>query len=135
MIDRKIVNVLHVEISGILITRECIRDDELGGIPMIQWASKLYIGDQLMSKKDKAIRKINKRKVTNDVYCIAFASSPQNLFDIMNANELLFPYYKKADIKIVGLSKGENEALYLVQDMLMEVYHNTGDFNVREYFT
>lgn len=102
---------------------------------MIQWASKLYIGDQLINKKDKAIRKINKRKLTNNVYCIAFASMPHNLFDIMNANELLFPHYKKTDIKIIGLAKGENEALYLVQDLLMEVYNNTGEFNVREYFT
>ncbi|NLJ95963.1 MAG: hypothetical protein GX321_02320 [Clostridiales bacterium] len=102
---------------------------------MIQWATKLYIGDQLINKKDKAIRKINKRKITNDVYCIALASNLHNLFDIMNANELLFPYYNRTDIKIIGLAKGESEALNLVQDMLMEVYHNTGGFNVREYFT
>lgn len=102
---------------------------------MIQWASKLYIGDKLIKKKDKAVAKINKRKATSDVYCIAFASQAHNLFDIMDANELLFPHYKKTDITIVGLAKGQDEALGLAQDMLMEVYNNTGSFGVREYFT
>ena len=55
-------------------------------------------------------------------------------FDIMEANELLFPYYRK-DIRIVGLAKGRDEAISLVEDMIMEVYNETGAFNVREYFT
>lgn len=102
---------------------------------MIQWASKLYIGEKLIKKKDKAISKISKGKVTTGVYCIAFASGQHNLFDIMDANQLLFTHYKKKDITIVGLARGREEALDLVQDMLIEIYKNTGDFNVREYFT
>lgn len=102
---------------------------------MIQWASKLYIGEKLIKKKDKAISKINKRRVTSGVYCIAFASGPHNLFDIMDANELLFSHYKKRDIIIVGLARDKDEAFDLVQDMLIEVYNKTGAFNVREYFT
>lgn len=101
---------------------------------MIQWASKLYIGDNLLKKKDKAIYSINNKRMTYDVYCIALASHPGNLFDIMNANELLFPYYQKSNIKIVGLAKGRDEAISLVQDMIMEIYHSTGSFDVRGYF-
>lgn len=102
---------------------------------MIQWASRLYVGDKLKKRKDKTIASINNRRLTYDVYCIAFASQPNNLFDIMNVNELLFPYYQNTDIKIVGLAKGIEEATELVQDMLMEVYHKTGEFDVRKYFT
>lgn len=106
----------------------------LEGIPMIQWASKLYIGDKLMKRKDKTIASINNRRLTYDVYCIALASHPGNLFDIMNANELLFPHYQRTEVKIVGLAKGREEAISLVQDMIMEIYQNTGSFNVRDYF-
>lgn len=102
---------------------------------MVHWASKLYIGEKMKAKKDKAIVSIDKQEVTYGVYCIAFASQPANLFDIMNANELLFPCYKKADVRIVGLAKGREEAVLLVQDMLMEVYNKTGEFDVRAYFT
>ena len=101
---------------------------------MIQWTSRLYVGEGLKKKKDKVIASINNRRITSDIYCIAFASQPDNLFDIMNANELLFPHYQKLDIKIVGLAKGRDEATNLVQDMLMEVYKNTEEFCVRDYF-
>jgi hypothetical protein len=101
---------------------------------MIQWASRLYIGDKIMKKKDKAITSINNRRLTYDVYCITLASNSGNLFDIMNANELLFPHYQKTNVKIVGLAKGREEAISLVRDMIMEIYENTGSFNVREYF-
>ncbi|MDD3173625.1 MAG: hypothetical protein PHF63_08200 [Herbinix sp.] len=89
----------------------------------------------MKKKKNKVTASINQGEATFEVYCIAFASHPDNLFDILNANELLFPHYKKSDVRIVGLAKGKEEAINLVQSMLMEVYNNTGNFDVRNYFT
>lgn len=102
---------------------------------MVSWSSRLYVGENLKKKKEKAITSINNKEATFGVYCIAFASNPCNLFDIMDANELLFPFYKKAEVKIIGLAKGKMEAVNLVQEMLMEVYNKTGNFDVRAYFT
>ena len=102
---------------------------------MILWASRLYVGDKMEKKKEKVIASINNKEATFGVYCIAFASHPSNLFDIMEANELLFPHYQKSEIQIVGLAKGKEEAVIMVKDMLMEVYNKTGEFNVRAYFT
>ena len=109
--------------------------DWLGGQGMIQWTSRIYVSDNLKKKKDKIIDSINNRRITSDVYCIAFASQSSNLFDIINANELLFPHYQKTNVEIVGLAKGKDEAIKLVQDMLMEVYDQTGEFDVRGYFS
>ncbi|HWT75583.1 MAG TPA: hypothetical protein VN258_12830 [Mobilitalea sp.] len=102
---------------------------------MISWTSRLYVGEKMKKKKEKVIASINNREATFEVYCIAFASHPDNLFDIMDANELLFPFYKKSQIQIVGLAKGKDEAIHLVKDMLMEIYNQTGNFDVRAYFT
>ncbi len=102
---------------------------------MISWTTRLYVGEKMKKKKEKVIAAINNREATLGVYCIAISSHPNNLFDILDANELLFPHYKRSKIQIVGLAKGKEEALLLVQDMLMEVYNNTGDFDVRAYFT
>jgi hypothetical protein len=109
--------------------------DWLGGLGMIQWTSRIYVSNNLKKKKDKTIDSINNRRLTSNIYCIAFASSPENLFDIINANELLSPHYQKSNIKIVGLAKGEEEATNLIEDLLMEVYKQTGAFDVREFFT
>ncbi|TAH75116.1 MAG: hypothetical protein EWM47_00115 [Anaerolineaceae bacterium] len=101
---------------------------------MIQWASRIYVSDNLKKKKDKTIDSISNRRITSDIYCIAFASQPDNLFDIIEANELLFPHYQKIDIRIIGLAKGKDEATNLAHDMLMEIYDKTGEFDVRRYF-
>ncbi len=102
---------------------------------MVLWTSKLYCGDKLQKKKDKLVTSINNSEVTFGIYCIAFASHPDNLFDILDANELLYPHYRKKQTCIVGLAKGKTEALEMVQSMVMEVYKKTGSFNVRTYFT
>lgn len=102
---------------------------------MILWNSRLYVGNKIKKKKDKVIASIENREATFGIYCIAFASHPNNLFDIYEANELLFPHYKRAEIRVVGLAHGKQEAVDLVHAMLMEVYHETGEFDVRTYFT
>ncbi len=102
---------------------------------MVSWTSRLYVGKKMKKKKDKVVNSINNSEATFGVYCIAFAAHPGNLFDIMDANELLFPHYIKSEVRIVGLAGGKEEAVGLVKDMLMEVYHNTGAFDVRAYFT
>lgn len=101
---------------------------------MIVWTSNVYVGKKMRNKKTNAVASINGSEVTFGVYCIAFASNPDNLFDIINANELLFPYYRNKETRIVGLAKGKEEAMKLVQTMLMEVYNRTGNFDVRSYF-
>ncbi|MDF2542207.1 MAG: hypothetical protein K0S47_1925 [Herbinix sp.] len=101
---------------------------------MVRWAENVVYSDNIKRKK-KTIAAINKRKATFNIYCITYASSQCNLFDIIDANELLFPHYRSIDVCIVGLAKGKAEAILLVKDMLMDVYTNTGGFDVRTYFT
>lgn len=102
---------------------------------MIIWSDNLYFSKDIKdSKKIKIKKSIEKGKLNFEVYCITFASNNQNLFDIMNVNELLFPYYARRDMYITGIATSKEEAVLLVVDMLMEVYNNTGDFLVRDYF-
>ena len=102
---------------------------------MIRWANNLYISENIDSKsKRKIMKDMEKGKLTFEVYCITFASNPKNLFDIINANEFLFPYYDKKEMYILGMALSKHEAFLLVKDMLEEVYRETGDFQVREYF-
>lgn len=102
---------------------------------MILWTTRIYVGDKMKKKKEKVIASINNSEVTFGVYCIIFASHPDNLFEIVDANELLYPHYKRLEVQIVGLARGKEEAIHLVQRMLMEIYKKTGSFEVRTYFT
>lgn len=102
---------------------------------MVRWTTRIFVGDKLKEKKEKVVNAINQQKATFGIYCIAFASNTDNLFDIMDANELLFPHYCRTEVCIVGIAKGKEEAIALVKDMLLEVYRVTGEFKVRSYFT
>lgn len=102
---------------------------------MIKWAEKMYFSDDFNKKKRTiTMKSIKKGELTFEVYCITLASNPHNLFDIINANELLFPYYEKQEITVLGLAGSRGQAKLLVKDMLEEVYKETGEFRVREYF-
>jgi hypothetical protein len=102
---------------------------------MIKWAKNLFLSENITPKKKaKIIKNIEKRNLMLEVYCITFASNPENLFDIMNANEFLFPYYSRKEIQILGIALSKREAFELVKDMLEEIYRETGGFQVREYF-
>jgi hypothetical protein len=102
---------------------------------MVRWTRRVYIGDKLIDRKDKVVDSINGQKTTFGIYCITFASNAANLFDIIDANELLSPHYKRSNVCIVGIAKGKKEAVGLVQEMLLEIYRETGAFQVRTYFT
>lgn len=102
---------------------------------MITWADKLYLSSDVKPrKKSKIIKAMESGQLTFEVYCITYASNPNDLFDIINANELLFPYYSRKEIKILGFATSKEDAKLLVKDMIEEIYRESGGFKVREYF-
>lgn len=101
---------------------------------MVKWYDNLYVDKLIKNKQKKVIKRINEGKLSLHIYCITFASNGNNLFDIMNANELLFDYYKRREICILGLALGRESAIELAAAMLEEIYKNTGDFKVRDYY-
>lgn len=101
---------------------------------MIKWYDNLYMDHIMEKKQNKIKKKIQGSKATLNVYCIIFASNEHNLFDILDANELKSSFYKKRDIYILGLAYGKENAISIIKFMMEEIYKNTGEFNVREYF-
>lgn len=102
---------------------------------MIKWSNELYLDDAVKKKPEKWKRRVEDRKLSHSLYCICLASNEKNLFDILDCNELLFRYYKRRELYIVGLAKTREEAIDLLQDMIEEIYQKTGDIKVRDYFT
>lgn len=101
---------------------------------MIKWCDKLYMDETIKKRPVKWKKKLEQEKISYELYCIALASNQNNLLDIINCNELLFRYYKQQDIRIVGLAKSRERAILLVQEMLGDIYQETGNLDVRSYF-
>lgn len=91
--------------------------------------------DETIKKRPvKWQKKLEQEKISYELYCIALASNQKNLLDIIKCNELLFQYYKQKEIYIVGLAKSRESAVLLVQDMIGNIYKETGNFDVKGYF-
>ena len=54
-----------------------------------------------------------------------------NALEIYPSYILLQKYYRKKKLMVVGISQGYDEALEVMQDILMDCYNETGQFLVR----
>lgn len=99
----------------------------------MKWYKNLFLGEKIAPKARQIVNKIKKRKLTPDVYVIAFASNPLNQLDVIATWELLQPGYPKEQIRVIGLAQGKKEALELVTMIVDEVYQNTGDVKIADY--
>ena len=101
---------------------------------MIKWSSKLYMDEKIEIEPDKWKQRLEENKLSYSLFCIVLASNENNLFDIMDCNELWFRHYRRNDVYVVGLASEKGSALHLVEQIVADIYSKTGDFKVREYF-
>ena len=88
---------------------------------MIVWSEKLYIGEQALKKSKKVQKKLENGKLVLGFFLITKPSNESNLFDILPAAELKFPYYQRKELLVYGLAKGKEEAEQLVLTILEDV--------------
>ncbi|MDO5389528.1 MAG: hypothetical protein Q4F24_00375 [Eubacteriales bacterium] len=100
---------------------------------MLNWYENLYVSERASKKLKRTISRINRQKVTPEIYVLTFPSNDKNVIDIVSANVLLQTAVRKRCPKIIGLAKGKEDALELMQTILMETYKCTGGFCVKEY--
>lgn len=99
----------------------------------MRWYKKLYVGESIQNKADRLRWKIEHRAGTVDIYLLTFPSNSQNLLDIIPAVELMQRTYPQRDLFIIGMERGRDNAMQMAADILDEVYHKTGSFDVRSY--
>lgn len=101
---------------------------------MIRWYNYLYL-DKLANKKLKQVKKrMESGKVMKGVYCITLPQNGDNLFEIIQTNQLIYPYYKSKEIYVLGLAYGKDSAIDLLTEMVMDILDNTDDFDGKNYY-
>lgn len=99
----------------------------------MNWYSKLYIGERAKPKAGKIIRKLKRNAGQMDIYLITLASNGKDMLDIIHSAYLKQPAVRRSLPMIVGIAKGYEEALDMVEQMLMETYRETGECRIPEY--
>lgn len=101
---------------------------------MITWSDRLYLGENVKKNPERLKKKLEKNKLVLGTFLITASSNKDDLFDVLDTKDCMFPYYRKKDIIVYGIANGREEALQLVVRILEDVYQETGDLKVGEYF-
>ncbi|MBD8941569.1 MAG: hypothetical protein EGR71_03380 [Clostridiales bacterium] len=97
----------------------------------MKWYNNLYVGKKALKKKHKIITRAIRRKPQIGIYMITLPVNEANALEIYPSYVLLQKYYRKKKLTVVGISQGYDEALEVMQDILMDCYNETGQFLVR----
>lgn len=101
---------------------------------MVEWYKELYLDDITKYTENHIRSSIERERIQYPVFCVSLASNPDNLLDIINVNELLFPYYKKQTCYILGLASSRRQAMIMAAAILTKLYRETGSLDVITFY-
>ncbi len=100
----------------------------------VQYAPKIYLGPGIENENlDKLKAKLEKQPLLTGYHLITLASNSHDQLDIMEAKQLLQPYYQKHPVQVVGIAADHGDALLLVQNMVQDCLEARGDALLKEF--
>lgn len=97
----------------------------------MRFYKRLYVGSSVKKKRRRIVWKLKTGKVMPNVYCIALANN-QDMLEIYHNAVLKQSYYRKYPPYIIGIAGSYQEAVELIQTMLMDTMELTGTYDVRK---
>lgn len=97
----------------------------------MKWYNNLYVGKSAKSRKHKIIMNTMKNKPQVGVYLITLPINEDNSLEIYPSYILLQKHYRKKNMFVVGIGNGRDEALDVMQEIILDCYQKTGQFLVR----
>ena len=95
----------------------------------------MYFGEEANKNKRKILYRLKHNKIIADIYVLTLPEYGNNLMEIYKANTLLWPHYKKRNLNVIGIAKGNDEACELATTIIGDVYNKTKAFDLTSYFT
>ena len=99
----------------------------------LEWYHKLYFSESARKHGRCVIYKLKQGKFVPGYYVITLSDHPDHLMEIIGTAYLVQKPLRSLCPMVIGVTKDKEEALELVQRILMETYEHRGDFKVREY--
>ncbi len=98
------------------------------------WSDYLYVGAEAEKEKSHIVKNIKRYKYQSDVFVLCLADVPGNIMDIYPSHVLNQKYYKnKKDIFVLGIAKSYDEAMIVMEKIIMDCYEQTGGFELDKF--
>ncbi len=98
----------------------------------MRYYKHLYLAEGI-KKKEKIIRKLEEKKLQMNIHVITLARNEKNQLEIYNSMVFLQPNFPHDDLFVVGLAKGYEDAVEMVEEIAQEVYNKTKGADIRSY--
>lgn len=99
---------------------------------MLKWIRNYYVGEDVKNP-GQARARIIVGKLVPGVYVVTLSDNPGNVLEIRSTAELMQCSVRAICPPIVGIANGRDGAIQMVQEIVEEVYRETGDLKIREY--
>jgi len=97
---------------------------------MIIYSESLYFDEKIEENKAKALKK----GIKGEYWFIMLPEHGNNLLEIVEAQYLRQPYFKKKDIYVVGMAATKEAADQLVCRIVEDCYGEDGDIDIKKRF-
>lgn len=108
---------------------------------MIFWYDSLYMDDVIRKKEEQNKKIVEKRSFRQNFpwkknfYIIVLANNPDNLFEIMNTNQMFFKYYEHVDLYVLGIFREYEDAVQMIQKIMEKGFERDASFDPRRLFS
>ncbi len=100
----------------------------------MRYYRRLYWGEDLKKEKRKDYKKTEYGKTSKEiVHVLVLPEHGSNQLEIYNAALFLQPDFPNDDFFVVGIVRGYEAALELVEEIAGKVYEQTGAADIRTY--
>ncbi len=108
---------------------------------MIFWYDRLYMDDAVRKNEKKCRKIIERRSMWQNLpwkksyFVLVLANNGENLFEIMNTNQMFFRYYGYTNLYIIGVAGNYEGAVEILRYIMTKGYEKDAAYNPRSVFT
>lgn len=99
---------------------------------MLKWHKNCFVGKNVRDL-ERIQEKLENRRLVPGIYLLVLSENPQNIMELFPAVTLLQRTAADLCPEIIGIALGKEEAVSLAEEIIRQVYEETGDVQVKEY--
>ena len=99
---------------------------------MLKWHKNCFVGKNVRDL-ERIQEKLENRRLVPGIYLLVLSENPRNIMELFPAVTLLQRTAADLCPEIIGIALGKEEAVSLAQEIIRQVYEETGDVQVKEY--
>lgn len=98
------------------------------------WSEKLYLGAGVKSQYKRIKWKIMHNIAQIDIYLLLMPLKYEQHLQLVHSTELLQKEWPKDHLCVVGIARGKDEGLELIQQITSQMWKEAGVFDYYQFF-